>query len=315
LLDPRAEPGLARFVRRAHRHWTWARTEGLGRLVEEGDLHPLSRTRLALRRRRWQRAHPVAAGTATPVYLVGLQRSGTNMLTRGLEASLEVEVRNESDRRAFDRFLLREDEVVRDLVRHSRARYVLFKPLCDSHRVGALLDGIDTSSPGRAVWMYRSVDGRLRSAVAKFGDVNRQVLTAVAAGTAGWAWQAQGLSEANLDLVRGLDVAGMSPESAAALFWYLRNSLFFDLGLDGRPDVTLASWDLLVRQPERSMASLCRFLGLEMRSAMIAHIEMRGVPGAEPQEIDPVVRARCDDLEARLGAVALARLDGPVTGA
>ena len=41
---------------------------------------------------------PRAAGLATPVYLVGLQRSGTNMLARGLDIAPEFEVHNENDR-------------------------------------------------------------------------------------------------------------------------------------------------------------------------------------------------------------------------
>jgi len=140
ILDPQAEPRLARFARRARRHWSWARTQGIGRLLDEDDLHPLDRGRLALQRRRWQARHPIPPGTAVPVYLVGLQRSGTNMLAKGLEASHEVEVRNENDRRAFSRFRLRPDAVVQSLIAGSRARYVLFKPLCDAHRVVGLLD-------------------------------------------------------------------------------------------------------------------------------------------------------------------------------
>ena len=44
-------------------------------------------------------------------------------------------------------------------------------------------------------------------------------------------WQAGGLSDDHLALVRGYDYSAMSPESAAALFWYLRNSLYFTLGV------------------------------------------------------------------------------------
>ena len=46
-----------------------------------------------------------------PVYLVGLQRSGTNMLARGLDIAPEFEVHNENDRAVFDHYLLRDDDV------------------------------------------------------------------------------------------------------------------------------------------------------------------------------------------------------------
>ena len=72
---------------------------GRRRLIEEDRLDPRERAGTALAKRRWRRANPAPPGRAVPVYLVGLQRSGTNMLTRGLDAAPEVEVRNENDRR------------------------------------------------------------------------------------------------------------------------------------------------------------------------------------------------------------------------
>lgn len=300
VLDPMSESTLARFTRRARRHWYWARTQGLGRLIEEDELKPVARATFAIQRRRWQWGHRILPGTAVPVFLVGLQRSGTNMLARGLAASLEFELRNENNRRAFSRFRLRPDDVVRGIVGASRSRFVLFKPLCDSHRTGELLARIDSGAPGRAIWMCRSVDGRLRSAVAKFGDVNRQVLSAIAAGRGADTWQAQGISDDNMNLLRQFDYDTMSPESAAALFWYIRHSLFFDLGLDTRPDVTLVSWDLLVGEPERYMRPLCRFLDLEYQAALVVHISPRDRPGVRQVEIDGRIRTRCDLLEERL---------------
>jgi hypothetical protein len=131
---------------RVRRHWEWGRAHGFRRLIEEDQLNPLERVPLALRKRRWRQAHSVAPG-AVPVYLVGVQRSGTNMLVRGLERSPEFEVRNENDGEAFERFQLRPDPVVRDLVMRSGHRYVLFKPLCDSHRVDEILDGSAPPAP------------------------------------------------------------------------------------------------------------------------------------------------------------------------
>ena len=141
-------PRTQRLAHRVERHWRWARSQGLRRLIEEDQLDPIARLRMDARRRRWVRGHVVAPGTAVPVYLVGLQRSGTNMVVRSLEGSPEFEVHNENDQLAFDRFLLRPDPVIRSLVGASPHRYVLFKPLCDSHRVDRLLDGLGTASPG-----------------------------------------------------------------------------------------------------------------------------------------------------------------------
>jgi len=293
-----AEPGGRRLARRVGRHLRWAREQGVGRLIEEDQLNPLERIPLAAAKRRWRRAHRVAPN-AVPVFVVGLQRSGTNMLVRGLERSPEFEVRNENDAEAFERFHLRPDPVIRALVERSGHAYVLFKPLIDSHRTNELLDGLGTPSPGRAIWAYRDVDGRVRSAVAKFGDSNLQALRQIAAGVTG-IWQAGGLSAERLTLIRSFDLGALTPESGAALMWFLRNQLFFDLGLDRRADVTLASYAATVDDPEAAVRRVCAFLGFPYRPELSAHVDRRAAGTRPALDLDARVRELCTELEGRL---------------
>ena len=300
------ESGTARLKRRVGRHVRWAREQGVGRLIEEDQLNPFERIPLAAAKRSWRRTHRVAPN-AVPVFVVGVQRSGTNMLVRGLERAPEFEVRNENDREAFARFHLRPDATIRALVEHSGQAYVLFKPLIDSHRVRQLLDGLGTPSPGRAIWAYRDVDGRVRSTVAKFGDSNLQALRQIATGSTD-IWQAGGLTPERLAFVGSLDLAAMTAESGAALFWFLRNQLFFDLGLDRRRDVALASYGAAVDDPGSAIRRICAFLDLPYRPEFAAHIDRRAAGGRPRLELDPQVRAACTELEERL-ATAYAAAD------
>src|SRR5262249_43819930 len=137
-------------VTRVRRHLGWARTQGVGRLIEEDELDPAERTRNAWRKALWRRSHD-ASPNGVPVFLVGVQRSGTNMLVGGRGRAREFEVHNETDRATFRRFRLRPDPMVRSVVTRSRHDYVLFKPLCDSHRTVELLEGIGTPSAPKAV--------------------------------------------------------------------------------------------------------------------------------------------------------------------
>jgi hypothetical protein len=292
------------FAFRLRRHLGWARTQGIGRLIEEDELNPLERIPNAMRKARWRRTHD-ASPNAMPVFLAGVQRSGTNMLVRGLERAPQFEVHNENDRETFHRFRLLPDPVIRSVVTRSPHEYVLFKPLCDSHRAAELLDGIGTPTPGRAIWAYRGFEGRVRSALAKFGDSNLRALARIAAGSGAGSWQAQGLSEESLGLIGSLDYRRMTPASAAALFWYVRNSLFFELGLSDRADVILMSYEAMLARPEPTMRALCRFLGLPFDPAYVRHVEVRSGPGHPMEDqIDPMIRARCADLQGRLDAVA-----------
>jgi hypothetical protein len=286
---------------RVRRHWEWGRADGFGRLVEEDDLNPVRKASLAYGKWRWRRSHPAVPGSAEPIYLLGVQRSGTNMLVRGLEAAPEVEVRNENDRDTFSRFRLRVDRVV-PVVSSSRHRYVLFKPLCDAHRALFLLDELPTTRPGRVIWAYRDADGRARSAVAKFGDTNLQLLRELAAGRGQDRWEAQGLSEHSRDLIGRFDWEAKSPHEAAAMFWLIRNALYFEQGLDGRDDVALASYEAFVDDPERAMESLCGFLDFPYSPELVAHIDRRSRARRPPLELDPGIRRLCDEMRERLDA-------------
>jgi hypothetical protein len=295
-------PRLLRRLIRLRRHVGWARAHGIRRLIEEDQLDPVERIRISLQKARWRRSHDNRP-EAVPVFLIGLQRSGTNMLARGFERAPEFEVRNENDHSAFERFRIRPLPVIRSIVERSRHAYVLFKPLCDSHRACELLDELHTPSPGLAIWAYRGFEGRVRSSTAKFGDSNLRALQRIASGEWKDPWQAGGLSHDRLDLIRSFDLDGMTAESGSALFWFLRNSLFFDLKLDRRPDVALISYDATVTEPESTMRILCAFLHLPFRNGLIQHIQARDAP-REPIDIDPDIRARCADLQSALDETA-----------
>jgi hypothetical protein len=288
------------FLRRLGRHWRWGREQGFGRLIEEDELNPISRLSNSYRKWRWRSANPVRHGDARAVFLVGVQRSGTNMLVRGLQTAPEFEVYNENNKRAFENYRLRPDADIAEIVERSRHLFVLFKPLIDSHRVDHLLDDLPLSSAPRALWAYRNMEGRVRSSVAKFGDTNLRALREINAGTGLSRWEAQRLSLQSMELIRSLTYDRMTPESGSALFWYVRNSLFFELDLHKRPDVLLVSYDSFVSNPESSMRTVCEHIGFDWNPRLTAHVTARARGPQSPVDIDPRIRTLCDDLQDRL---------------
>lgn len=278
------------------------------RLIEEDDLNPIRRGRIALEMRRWRTANRI--NKAKPLFVVGVQRSGTNLVGRLLNEYPEVEYYNENRRLAFDRFVLRPDAVIKKLIDESRHQIVAFKPLCDSHRVPHLLDELDQTGAAKALWVYRSVDDRARSAVAKFGSDNLDALKEIAAGRGSQRWQAQGLSASSRSFVQSFDFARLSAHSGAALFWYLRNSMYFEHGLDRRDDVLLVSYDELVDDPREQWNRVCRFLSLAYRDEVLDRHAIRRPPVRPSLDLDPRIRSRCADLMRRLDAAAGTRGTG-----
>lgn len=285
-------------LRRAARHIGWVKSQGLLRLIEEDELNPFTRLKLGVERAKWRRANPVPPGAAVPLLIFGVQRSGTNMVARGFRSSPEFEVFNENDKRAFSDFRLRPMDEVAGLVRISRHRWVVFKPLCDSHRAPELLEALAGPPSARALWVTRGVDARARSALAKFGDSNLKALAAIAAGEEG-LWQAGGLSEQNRLLIRSFEYGAMSPASGSALFWYIRNTLFFEMGLDSRDDVLPVSYERLIESPAVVTAEICEFLGCRWDRRFCEHVEQRYPAEPKPLDIDPRIRLLCDELQAR----------------
>ena len=317
------QPGLvSRFVDRPHpsygrtqwvvrlglRNAQWVRREGVGRLVEEHDLRPIHHSVAAVRRAQWRRANPVEPGGAVPVFVAGVPRSGTNMIVRGLSTLPEFETYNEGNRVAFDRYRLRPQPVIRDLVMCSRQRFVLFKPLLDSHALPDLLEHLDTPMSPRAIWAYRDVDGRVRSALSKFGANAREAMRATAERRADGSWQAQGLSAQSLELIRSIDWDDASAADGAALLWLVKNRMFFEAGLDRRDDVLPVSYGALVHDPGRAMRAVCGFLDVPWRPSTSAHIDRRSAVRWPAVTLDPRIRSLCDGMMEQLDAAATERV-------
>ena len=254
----------------------------------------LERGVLALRKSGWRLLHSHAPN-ASALFILGAQRSGTTLLLACFEQSMEFDVLGEVSRAMLD-FRIRPDEEVREIVRSSRHKLVVFKPLTDSHRGREFLDLVPGS---KAIWAFRRAEDRANSAVAKFGDHNLQILREFSDGGGMHRWQAQGLTSEALSLVRRFDYERMLPETAAAIFWYLRNSLLFSTGLDRDERVLPLAYEDFVREPRRAMQGLCRFVGARFDEQMIRKVHARSV-GRSDSRVAPEVMDLCESLYSRM---------------
>lgn len=298
--------------------WTqslrWARSEGLGRFVEEHDLYPLRRLASAMRDAGSRSALAPVPGTAIAVFVTGVPRSGTNMVVRGLAASSGVELHNEGDRVAFRRYRLRSRDTLRGIVMRSRSEVVVFKPLLDSHAIAGLLDGLALPARPKVVWVYRDVDATVRSLLRRFGFDARDALSELATGVPGYRWHGEGLSEDSLALIRDVPWERATPADGAALLWYVRHRLVFESGLAGAPDVLVLSYDAMVREPERVSRTLCAFVGVDWEARAWSHVDARSLEQPGRLELDPAIRARCTGLASELDAAAARAQLGIATG-
>ncbi|MEE9608294.1 MAG: sulfotransferase [Myxococcota bacterium] len=259
--------------------------------------------RLARRARKYgaQRLH-AGESASSILWVVGCQRSGTTMLLDVLDESPDSWVYHEHNRRAFRNWRLRPLPVRERLVRRARARWLVFKPLFDSQNVDQLFAEHPSS---KTIWVLRRYRDVVESSVRKWGARLQLAIRRLATEEDCDHWMADRMSRSRRKLLKDLYHDEMSVHTAAALRWYLRNEIYFDLDLPNRrARALLVRYEDLVENPPRAFASVFAFLDLDFHESYVAGVAAPARRRQALAEIDPAVEELCEDLAARLVASA-----------
>lgn len=268
--------------------------------------HDSRSLQVRLERRLWRYVKFVA-GRSTAlsrchVFVAGVQRSGTNMLMELLEWSRWTDVYYETDLRAFSNYRMRSREVIRALTARSRAPSFVIKTLCELDELRSLMSDFE---PAKTLWIVRRFDDSVTSAVRSFANFASQVHRLAKDKTAA-EWRGNGMSDHTQKLLQQFDHADLSEPSGAALMWYYRNVLFFELGLQDDPRVRLLFYEDLVGDPVGTMQETFGFLGLQDWSPRVTrHVHAKSVGKSRRAAIEPGVRELCDSLYSRFEALRL----------
>jgi len=232
-----------------------------------------------------------------PFFIAGVQRSGTNMLSEVLERSFRTDVFRESDPKAHENFELRDLAQLQKLVRRSPADCVVFKALCDLHRLRGLLDAFEGA---RAIWIVRRMDDMVNSHLrARFARVCDARMRNIADDPESEGWRGRGLGDETLALLRRHAGDGLSHESAVALFWLARNRLYFDHGLESDERVCVLFYEDFVQDPKRRGADLLRWAGLKSTAFALKKVKPSSIGRYPPPSVDPEIAERCTALYDR----------------
>jgi hypothetical protein len=256
------------------------------------------RSRRSLRWLRARRAYDARA-PRTPVFIVGCQRSGTNMLAWTLERAPEVWLYHEHKlSAAFRDYRLRATPVIERLIRRSPAPCVVFKPICDAHLTDRLLE---RHAGARAIWIYRHYPDVANSMARNWPGHSRDILRWIAAGDTDWlAWRGERLAPDSIEFVRACFRPEMPDEEAAAVFWWLRNRFFFELDLGRDPRVLLVRYEDLVAGGDEAFRRVFDFAGVPYSPQYVDEVFDSSVGKRPFPSIDTRVRERCEQLFLRL---------------
>ncbi len=242
-------------------------------------------------REGWQRPQQFS-------FVFGCQRSGTKMLMRILDESLETRIWHENNALAFQDFELRPDPVLRALGASSPARCQIFKPICDSQRADQLLGAFPSA---RGLWIYRAPGDVARSAVQKWGAHQRDVVNAIAEGDLEpWGWRTRDLPGELVEAVRAVHRPDLTEHEGALLFWWIRNSFYFSRGLDQQPRMLLVKYEDLALDPDGTFPAVFEHVGARFEPRFTERVHAGSVRGGAGVEASPEIQALCDELLTRL---------------
>ena len=267
---------------------------------------------LRARKAGYRLIHPSPRiGPRAVVLIVGCQRSGTTMILQLFtddRRSVTFQEKSSLSSPAEEHLRLKPLPEVKRSLERIRAPLLVLKPLVESQNTPALLDGLDNSF---AIWMYRRAESVAASDLAYFGSESGERNLRLLLTNDPPNWRGEFVPETTRAVISEHYRPGMSPHDAAALFWWARTSLFFDLRLDARPDVRLCSYERLVADPEPTMRSLYDFVGVAYPDRRITgRVHGEAARRGEHVVLSAEVQQLCDELLERLDAVSAVAGEG-----
>ncbi|MEM6363611.1 MAG: hypothetical protein AAF745_04230 [Planctomycetota bacterium] len=274
---------------------------------QDGVLERLRRksaSRLFMARKRWtQWRSRNDVSEVRKVFIFGCQRSGTSMLCDVLRRDLRTEVLDESSRLTWNgenRLRLRGHEEVRRAMDASWSRCVIAKPLVESQHAKRWLDALPDL---RVIWMHRRYEDVIQSHLRRFDSQLTNLESIVKDADANW--RNEGLTNATRELVARFYHPTMSLEDAAALHWYVRNSLFFENDLHGHERVDAWCYEAFVKDPAAHLNRLYNMIDMSPpnQDDALSIVDGRSVGHGARIDLSKGVRDLCEELSDRFRAI------------
>ena len=235
--------------------------------------------------------------------IVGCQRSGTTLMSRLFDADRDCRVFGEFSALSCvgkDGIRLNPLPDVAAVISRVPAPLVVMKPLVETQRVRTLLNYFPNA---KALFMYRRYTDVASSDLRKFGQRNAiDNIRPIAAGDT-HNWRSAGATPQVRQQVSRFFSESMNPNDAAALFWFARNQLYYDLELAAQSGVMLCRYEHLAMDPSALMRRVYGFAGVECPDlSHTRQVHSGSVSKGKSLELLPEVRALCEQLQARLDA-------------
>lgn len=231
-----------------------------------------------------------------PIFVLGSQRSGTNMLFEHFQNRSDTDPYNEDDQAAFENFLLHPFDQIHHLLQHAKAPVVAFKPICDSHRFAEFVEAFPD---GSFIWLTRYYKDVANSAIRNFQFSDRAIRK-VCTGQTGGGWFQEGVSAESEAILREVYDPELSRFELACLVWWARNRVVLEQNVDQAPRTLMLAYEKLVTEPAEVFSFMCEVLGLSPQPQAHRHVHSRSIKRHTYDPVAPRIEALCDELTAEI---------------
>lgn len=240
-----------------------------------------------------------------PLFIFGMNRSGTNMLAWSLDRASESTLFNEDHPDAFVNFELKDDQTIADLIRKSGDSLCIFKSILNLLEADSIVDRFD----GRGIIIFRPVEQVISSLINEFGDVGvhniRCQLADIVDGRLPMLMRRSDCFEGSIkSLIQDWLRDPLDDASAVALSWLCLHKLVFSARLDRDPRFLFVGYDRLTEDPEFELRRVCAFAGCAFEPAMAEGIK----PSTRLSPTDKIAEnllLRCHAMQESLSRLAI----------
>lgn len=241
------------------------------------------------------------------IFIFGCQRSGTGMLQKIMAKNTNFKVYEEGNPLAMDNYRFKDRTSIKKLIQRNPEQYINFKPLNDSQYADQFLD---TWPSAKAIWMYRHYSDTVNSAVHKWGDAQKKIvlwikgrkkhLSSEDDNGAGCSIYMERMAQDTFKTIKNLAYDNMSDKNGAALLWYLRSSIFFDLSLQNDKRIILMKYEDLVKDPEYHVKQVFDFIGCPIHDKYWEDIFTSSIKKNPSPQLDKEIETACQDMLQKL---------------
>lgn len=246
------------------------------------------------------------------VFILGCQRSGTTLLAMLLNASSYVSLYDESiNNVANNNFRLRDESTIKSLIERDWHKVLVFKALNDNQYAGNLLEYYGDT---QGLWIYRCYQDTVNSAVVKWKDTQKKYMQWIGGRESTNITHfrpANDLEKRSAIYIERMDSQthqvikehvddDLTPEEGAALLWYARNQMYFDMGLHKDNRVLLVSYEDMVTHPDERIARIYNFIGIPMQKRILRDIKRTSIGKKPAPPLRKHIASLCEELMTRL---------------